>query len=408
MSDYCLDDRHPHLVDDLNDVSTLHGGGGGTPNNGTCNSNEPSFHSVTPVTPTTSSMRSTGPHNHHSGMKMEGAGCDGTAMGVHGMERGLSHCAGPSPAPASTASPLASQLGSTSSHQPSPSQTYTNSHYVLDSGQTSSPLNPVVNSAGPSKPSTRLPYPSPAGLSVDSPAAQTLKHMAEQHQHKAQMCISSNSVTNGGVSYKNQGSVGSPVGSPYMGNYNGSGMSNDYTGGPTGNMNPSSSNCQVKQEVCSPVNPQGGFSPSPMMDMASGGNKRPGQQHNGSSPSGPSSRIPPMNSAGGSPVMSPISKSFNHPSPMNTPSSQGTIPPPQHQSQQQPPQPPSYMQGMNRLPSQQPYNPNPRFSGSNNAPQISVTSPKPTTHVSFSFYFCFRKTSSTSLGFNVHLITLYR
>lgn len=370
MSNFYLDDGPPPTADDLNDV-TLHGTG--TSANGTCNTTD-SFHPVTPVTPTTASpMRSsTVTHGHLSGIKMEGsgAGVDGTTLGVHGMDRGLSHCAGPSPAPASTASPLASQLGS-SSHQPSPSQSYNNSHYVLDNGQTGSPINAtgVVNSCNTgssmAKPSTRLPYSSPAGISVDSPAAQTLKHMAEQHQHKAQMHMSSTSATNGAVPFKNQGSVGSPAGSPYgMGTYNGV-MPTEFSG-QAGGMNPGS-NCQVKQEVCSPGNPQAGFSPSPMMVDMSAGVKRPGQ-HNGSSPSGQSSRIPNMSSAGGSPIMSPISKSFNHPhsSPLSTANSQ---------QQPQPSQPP-YMP-MNRLqgPSQPYTNATPRFSSANNS-QISVASPK--------------------------------
>ncbi|CAL8081413.1 unnamed protein product [Orchesella dallaii] len=375
MSKFLLNDGPPPTADDLNDV-TLHGNSAST--NGACITNEP-FHPVTPVTPTTSSpMRSSAlSHGHHSSNKMEGSGVDGTSMGVHGMDRGLSHCAGPSPAPASTASPLASQLGSSTSHQPSPSQSYNNSHFVLDNGQTGSPLNTtgVVNTCNTgnaiTKPSTRLPYSSPAGLTVDSPAAQTLKHMAEQHQHKAQLCMNSNTAANGGVNFKNQGSTGSPVGSPYgtIGNYNGS-MPSEFSS--TSNMNPGS-NSQVKQDVCSPGNSQSGFSPSSMMvDMASGG-KRAGQ-HNGS-PSGQSTRMPNMSSAGGSPIMSPISKSFNHPSPLNTTNPQGPIPPQQtQQSQQQPP----YMP-MNRIPGpQQPYsnvNVAPRYPSNNNS-QISVASPK--------------------------------
>lgn len=371
-------DGPPPTADDLNDV-TLHNSG--VLANGSISSTD-SFHPVTPITPTTaSSMRPNAmSHGHHSGIKMEGGGggVDGTSLGVHSMDRGLSHCAGPSPAPASTASPLASQLGASSSHQPSPSQSYSGSHFVLDNGQTGSPLNNtgLVNSGNAmAKPSTRLPYSSPAGLAVDSPAAQTLKHMAEQHQHKAQMCMNTSAVTNGSVQFKSQGSVGSPAGSPYgaMGNYNGN-MSSDLPGGGSANnMNPGS-NCQVKQEVCSPGNPQTGFSPSPMMvDMASGG-KRSGQ-HNGSSPSGQSSRIPNINSAGGSPIMSPISKSFNHPSPLNSNNSQGPISQQQQQQQQQSQQ--NFMP-MNRLPGpSQPYpNSNPRFSTASNS-QISVASPKP-------------------------------
>ncbi|CAG7828796.1 unnamed protein product [Allacma fusca] len=200
---------------------------------------------VAPVTPTTSS-----PRLSHVKMESElnSTGHDGGCG-----NRGLSHCAGPSPAAASTASPLASQL---SSHHPSQTPPYSSGSAMFDSASPSgaqsqaNPLTPNSNAnycpssntptphnpgvQGMTSKGTRIPYTSPGSLTLDSPAAQTLKQMAEQHKHKAQLGMN--------TFIPNPGSNPSPARSPYSsGEYNGGySASGEFSGG--SNMNVNSNN----------------------------------------------------------------------------------------------------------------------------------------------------------------------
>ena len=226
----CADNMNPSYIGSHGNSTSI-GGHNGTP-------------PVAPVTPTTSSPRL-------NMVKMESDGNGNVLSAESGCgNRGLSHCAGPSPAAASTASPLASQLNS---HQPSQTPPYSSGTAIFDSaspsgaqGQTT-PLTPNSNSYCPSSGTptphnsgvvgggmnskvTRVPYTSPGSLTLDSPAAQTLKQMAEQHQHKAQLGMST---------FKpNPGSNSSPARSPFNGDsYGFSATAGEYAGSGSMNVN---------------------------------------------------------------------------------------------------------------------------------------------------------------------------
>jgi hypothetical protein len=201
-------------------------------------------------------------------------------------------CAGPSPAPASTASPLASQLdhhfhgGSPSSHP--------NTKGRQQQQQQQHPA--FSNSPGGGA----------SSLSIDSPAAQTLKQMAEQHQHKASS------------SFKT-----SPARSPYSSdsysnsnnNYPSASGNNDFMGGggasgnAAGNYGPRLGHSpdlgSIKQEVCSPTT-QSNFSPGAFMDVNGGGVGMAGKRSG--NPVGPRSLQQQQQQQ----IGSPVNKSFNH------------------------------------------------------------------------------------------------
>lgn len=141
--------------------------------------NQAPFSSL-PVAPVTPSSNASSPRH----VKLEGADYPNSVES----SRGLSHCAGLSPAAASTASPL--------SH---PSQTPPFAAGIFENSSSPSGANhPTSGNSTPnptycpqtttppiggSKPA-RIPYTSPTTMGHDSPAAQTLKQMAEHHQHK--------------------------------------------------------------------------------------------------------------------------------------------------------------------------------------------------------------------------------
>jgi len=205
----------------------------------------PSHPHTLPVAPVTPSSFTSSPRQ----VKMEGGG---EYSNAGESTRGLSNCAGPSPAAASTASPL--------SH---PSQTPPYASGIFETSSSPSGANhPTSGSSTPNPtycPQTttpptgtkpiRIPYISPTGMGHDSPAAQTLKQMAQHHQHK-QLEIAGN--------FKGQPSQShpSPARSPFTGDSYSSFSGGEF--GPQGQpafanvRNHSGDGVMIKQETPCP------------------------------------------------------------------------------------------------------------------------------------------------------------
>lgn len=331
-SEFTSDDLKSLCFDGDEELSfsdTLLGGGCG---GNSSNSTNPgvgggeSHPGLTPITPSANCSSAMMHHHnqHHPGVKMESGHIIGVGMMAGGGHPAQAQCAGPSPAPATTASPLASQLAANNNGSTPP--------YLFSSDPSGSP-SASAQCQGPNKPGGSgggrvQPSLSGSSLPIDSPAAQTLKQMAEQHQHKQQMGGSGSGGSGNGNgtptninSFNNKNA--SPARSPFNEYGGGGNNNNDFMGansnpggggGGSGFQQPSHPppSGSVKQEVYSPTN-QTTFSPG-YMDVNHGGVNVKGQR--GLPPPQQQQQQQQMSHGGsgrmgGQQILSPIPKSFN-------------------------------------------------------------------------------------------------